>query len=289
MAYFWMLARDRERLADCRRRTDVSPLGSGALAGHPFGIDRSALAAELGFASYSHNSLDGVSDRDFAAEALFALALIGVHLSRLGEDIILYSNPALGFINLDDRYSTGSSIMPQKRNADPLELARGKAGRLIGHLAGLLTTLKGLPMTYNKDLQEDKEPVFDAFDQLETLLPVVTAILVSLKVNHEHMQAALSEELLATDLAEYLVRKGMPFRQAHHIVGRAVRMAADTGLRLSALPLADMQALSPLFDADAADVFSFRRSVAARDTAGGTAPEAVKAQIAVAQRWMDAR
>jgi argininosuccinate lyase len=279
MAYFWMLARDRERLADCRKRTDVSPLGSGALAGHPFGIDRAALAADLGFASYSQNSLDGVSDRDFAAEALFALALVGVHLSRLGEDIILYSNPALGFITLDDRYSTGSSIMPQKRNADPMELARGKAGRLIGHLAGLLTTLKGLPMTYNKDLQEDKEPVFDAFDQLEMLLPVVTAIIASLKVNAERMRAALGDELLATDLAEYLVRKGLPFRQAHHVVGAAVRAAAGQGVTLSALGLADLRALSPLFAEDVAGVFSFERSVASRGAAGGTAPEAVRAQI----------
>jgi argininosuccinate lyase len=226
MSFFWMLARDRERLSQTAQRLNVNPLGSGALAGTPLDIDRDFLTQELGFNSYSHNSLDAVSDRDYVAETLFCIALLSTHLSRLAEDVIIYSNPSFGFITLNDRYSTGSSLMPQKRNADPMELARGKTGRLIGHLAGFMTTLKGLPSTYNKDLQEDKEPLFDAFDTLDIVLPVVTAIIVTLNLNVEKMRAALGEEMLATDLADYLVRKGMPFREAHHVVGAAVRAAA---------------------------------------------------------------
>jgi argininosuccinate lyase len=287
MSYFWMLARDRDRLRDARRRTAVLPLGSGALAGTPFPIDRAALAGELGFDAVSQNSLDAVSDRDFAAETLFALALIGVHLSRLAEDVILFSNPAFGFIRLDDRYSTGSSLMPQKRNADPMELARGKVGRLIGHVAGLLTTLKGLPTGYNKDLQEDKESLLDAVDTLERLLPVVTAVVATLNLNRERMRAALDEAMLATDLADYLVLRGMPFRDAHHVSGRLVRRAAAQGGQLSALPLEVMRAESPLFAEDVAAVFDFAASAARRATIGGTAPEAVQAQIDAARRLLE--
>jgi argininosuccinate lyase len=279
LSFFWMLARDRERFSDAYRRAAVSPLGAGALAGTPLAIDRAALASELGFHSRSQNSLDSVSDRDFAAETLFSFALLGTHLSRLGEDIILYSNPQFGYISLNDRYSTGSSLMPQKRNADPMELARGKAGRLIGHLTGLLTTLKGLPSSYNKDLQEDKERVFDAVDTLNTLLPVVTAIITTLKLNPERMRAALSDDMLATDLADYLVRKGMPFREAHHVVGAAVRTAAEQDVTLSALTLATLQSLSSLFGADVRDVFNFDVSVARRSADGGTAPDAVRRQL----------
>ncbi len=282
LSFFWMLARDRERLADAYRRTAVSPLGSGALAGTPLAIDRAALANELGLHSHSQNSLDSVSDRDFAVESLFTFALLGTHLSRLGEDIILYSNPQFGYITLNDRYSTGSSLMPQKRNADPMELARGKAGRLIGHLAGLLATLKGLPSSYNKDLQEDKERVFDAVDTLNVLLPVVTAIINTLKLNLERMRAALTDDMLATDLADYLVRKGMPFREAHHVVGGAVRVAAEQAVTLSVLSLETLQALSPLFGADVRAVFDFDASVARRSADGGTAPDAVRRQIAAA-------
>ncbi len=289
MSYFWMLARDRERLADCRRRTSVSPLGSGALAGHPFGIDRERLAAEMGFASCSQNSLDAVSDRDFAAEALFCCALIGVHLSRLGEEIVIYSNPAFGFITLDDRYSTGSSIMPQKRNPDPAEMTRGKAGRLIGGLAGLLAVLKGLPSGYNKDYQEDKEPVFEAFDTLGLLLPVMTAMIETLHLNPERMRTALNETMLATDLADYLVRKGLPFRQAHHVAGRVVREAAESNLPLSQLSLERLRELSPLFAQDFVLVFNYRASVELRDAAGGTAPDAVRRQIDAARAWLNAR
>ena len=286
MSFFWMLARDRERLADTRRRAGVLPLGSGALTGTPLPIDRRAIADELGFYSYSHNSLDGVSDRDYVAEVLFTLALMGAHLSRLAEDVIIYSNPLFGYITLNDRYSTGSSLMPQKRNADPMELARGKTGRLIGHLTGFLTTLKGLPSTYNKDLQEDKEALFDAVDTVHLVLPVVTAIIRTLQVNPAKMRAALDEELLATELADYLVRKGLPFRQAHHAIGAVVRYASANNLKLSQVPLDKLQELSPLFDADVSAVFDFDAAVARRAAPGGTAPEAVRQQIAEAHKWL---
>lgn len=287
MSFFWMLARDRERLADACRRTSVSPLGSGALAGTPLAVDRVALAKELGFYSYSQNSLDAVSDRDFAAEILFALALLGTHLSRLAEDIIIYSNPRFGFITLDDRYSTGSSLMPQKRNPDPLELVRGKTGRLIGNLTGFLTTLKGLPSTYNKDLQDDKEAVFDSFDTVMVVLSVIIAVIHTLKLNPEAMRAALTDDMLATDLADYLVKKGMPFRQAHHIVGQAVSEAARQNMLLSKLSLKTLNALSPLFREDVASVFDFAACVARREAAGGTAPKAVKEQIEAAKLMLE--
>jgi argininosuccinate lyase len=283
MSFFWMVARDRDRLADARRRCAVMPLGSGALAGTPFPVDRAAMAAELGFSSCSQNSLDAVSDRDFVVETLAALAIMGTHFSRLAEDVIIYSNPLFGFITLDDRYSTGSSLMPQKRNADPMELTRGKAGRLIGHLTWLLTTLKGLPSTYNKDLQEDKQSLFDALDTLASLLPVVTAVMRTLKVNPARMLAALDDDMLATDLADYLVKKGMPFRQAHHVSGQAVRLAGDSGVKLSQLSLVQLQGLSELFAEDVHAVFDFERSVAQRNNVGGPAPEAVLAQIEAAK------
>ncbi len=279
MSFFWMLMRDRERLQGALKRTNISPLGSGALAGTPYAIDRTKLAEALGFDDVSMNSLDAVSDRDFVAETLFALALLGVHLSRLAEDIILYSNPLFGFVGLDDRYSTGSSLMPQKRNADPMELARGKAGRLIGHLAGLLTTLKGLPSGYNKDLQEDKEALFDAVETLQKLLPVVTAVIHTLRIDKDRMLAALDEELLATDLADYLVKKGLPFRQAHHVVGEVVRIAETERCKLSEIPLSRLQSISPLFAEDVLDVFNFEAAAARREAIGGTAPSSVEVQI----------
>lgn len=279
MSFYWMLSRDRQRLEMHYYNNFTYPLGSGALAGTPFEINRYEPMREFEFHTISQNSLDAVSDRDYVAEALFVFSLIGVHLSRLAEDIIWYSNPAFGFITLNDRYSTGSSLMPQKRNADPMELARGKTGRLIGHLTGFLTTLKGLPSTYNKDLQEDKEPLFDSFDTIEKLLPVVTAIIRTLKINPDKMRAALDEGMLATDLADYLVLKGMPFRQAHHVAGRAVRLAEERSTKLSALTLEDYEALSDLFAPDVYEVFDFDKSVARRNSDGGTAPEAVRIQI----------
>ncbi len=283
LSYFWMLERDRGRLKAAHECAAVLPLGSGALAGTPLAVDRDAMAGELGFAAASQNSLDSVSDRDFVAETLFALALAGVHLSRLGEDIILYSNPLFGFFTLDDRYSTGSSLMPQKRNADPLELARGKAGRLIGNLTGLMTTLKGLPSAYNKDLQEDKEALFDSVDTMQSLLPVLTAVVHTLGINTERMLAALDEEMLATDLADYLVARGLPFREAHHAVGAAVRAAAEATLPLSQLPLSVLQSCHPLFGADVHEVFDFGKSARSRASAGGTAPAAVAVQLEAAR------
>lgn len=286
MSYFWMVQRDRQRLYEARRRMSVSPLGAGALAGTPLPIDRQQLAKNLGFARASENSLDAVSDRDFVADMLYGMALLGTHLSRLAEDVILFSNPSFGFFRLHDRYSTGSSLMPQKRNADPMELTRGKAGRLLGNLTGLLATLKGLPTGYNKDLQEDKEALFDSFDQLQALLPVITAVVRTLIVNEESLLGALSEEMLATDLADYLVAKGLPFRDAHHLAGRAVRLAQERGATLGTLALADYEGLSALFTQDVYGVFDFHQSVRKRATWGGTAPDAVRAQIAEAKQHL---
>ena len=283
LSFFWMLERDVDRLYSARQRMAICPLGAGALAGNPFALDRDQIAADLGFAAPSENSLDAVSDRDFVADLLYGIALCATHMSRLAEDVLLYSNPAFGFIALSDRYSTGSSLMPQKRNADPMELMRGKAGRLIGNLTGLLTTLKSLPSGYNKDLQEDKEALFDSFDTMHSILPVLIAIVRSLKINPLAMRAALDEELLATDLADYLVRKEMPFRQAHHIVGEVVQLAGQTGTTLSKLPLTSLQEICELFAQDIYDVFDFDQSVSKRRVFGGTAPSAVREQIALAK------
>jgi len=279
MSFFWMIDRDRDRLQSARERMADLSLGSGALAGNPFPIDRELLTNELGFNSYSQNSLDAVSDRDFVADLLYVMSLCATHLSRLAEDIIIYSNPLFGYITLNDRYSTGSSLMPQKRNADPMELMRGKAGRLIGNLTGFLTTLKGLPSGYNKDLQEDKEALFDSFDTMFKLSPVVIAIIKTLNINSEMMQKALTEELLATDLADYLVRKGLPFRQAHHVVGEVVQVASASNINMSEISLEQLKQISALFEQDVYDVFDFAMSVAQREVDGGTSPSAVKRQI----------
>lgn len=283
MSFFWMLERDLDRLRAAKTRMAVCPLGSGALAGTPFAIDRQRIAADLGFDSPSENSLDAVSDRDFVADMLYVVSICAAHLSRLAEDILIYSNAAFGFIALDDRYSTGSSLMPQKRNADPMELMRGKTGRLIGNLTGFLSTLKGLPSGYNKDLQEDKEALFDSLETMHQLLPVVTATVGSLQIKAEAMAAALTDDLLATDLADYLVGKGVPFRQSHHIVGQIVRLAAASEVSLSQLPLSALMGVSEFFGEDVAQVFNYARSVAQRNSYGGTAPEAVRAQIARAK------
>jgi argininosuccinate lyase len=289
MSYFWMLERDQDRLRLAHDHADRSPLGSGALAGTPFPIDRAALARDLGFSGVTANSLDAVSDRDFAVDLVYACALIGVHLSRLAEDIILFSNPALGFVSVDERYSTGSSLMPQKRNPDSMELTRGKAGRLIGDLTGLLTVLKGVPTGYNKDLQEDKEAVFDAVDTLAQILPVVAAVIATLTFHPQRMRAALDEAMLATDLADYLVARGLPFREAHHVIGRAVRLAQERKCALSALTVDELRALSPLFTGDVAQVFDFAASAGRRRVEGGTAPDAVREQIAAARAALEQR
>ncbi len=278
LAHFWPLQRDRERLADLRKRLAILPLGSGALAGTAFPIDRFALARALGFDAPAPNSLDAVSDRDFAAEFLFCCALCGVHLSRLAEGVILFSSAEFGFFELSDAYATGSSLMPQKKNPDVFELTRGRAGTLIGLLGGLLTTLKGLPSAYDKDLQEDKASVFQATDILLAALPVLGSAIATLTVHPERMRAALDTTMLATDLADYLVRKGLPFRQAHEIVGKAVRMAGERGLRLEQLALEEWQSLGP-FNADVFTVFDPQQAVERRCAFGGTAPAAVQEQM----------
>ncbi len=283
MSFFWMLERDLDRLRAARKRMAVSPLGSGALAGNPFGVDRQKIALELGFDSCSQNSLDAVSDRDFAADLLYMIALCATHLSRLAEDALIYSNPQFAYVALADRYSTGSSLMPQKRNADPMELMRGKTGRVIGNLTGFLTTLKGLPSGYNKDLQEDKETLFDSVDAMRQLLPVMTAIIGALQINADKMRAALDEEMLATDMADYLVRKGLPFRQAHHVVGEVVRLAAELELELSEVPLDRLRRISAYFAEDVKQVFDFSQSVSQRRVQGGAAPSAVRQQIELAK------
>ncbi len=286
LSHFWPLQRDRERLADLRPRLAVLPLGSGALAGVPYPIDREALAAALGFDAPAPNSLDAVSDRDFAAEFLFITALTGVHLSKLAEQVILYASAEFGFFTLDDAFSTGSSLMPQKKNPDPFELARGKSGRLLGYLTGLLATLKGLPSTYDKDLQEDKEPVFAAFDALMALLSVLAGAIRTLQVDAARMEAALDDFMLATDLADYLVARGVPFREAHALSGRAVRLALRRGGTLRQLPLAAWRELHPAFDESVYQVFDPRQSVARRQALGGTAPAAVARQLEQAKKQM---
>jgi argininosuccinate lyase len=287
LSYFWMFSRDRDRLRDCARRTAVSPLGAGALAGNPYAIDRDQLAADLGLGAITPNSLDAVGDRDHQLEFLFAAALIGLHVSRLAEDLILFASPGYRFVTLDEGFTTGSSIMPQKRNPDSLELARGKSGRLIGDLVALLTVLKGLPSTYNKDLQEDKEPLFDSADTLALTLPVVAGVVRTLTAHPDAMRAALDEGLLATDLAHYLVARGLPFREAHGVVGRLVRRAEERSLPLSALPLADFQAESPLFEDDLYAVFDVDQAVARYAIPGGTAPTAVADQLAQAKAYLE--
>ncbi|MHB0875923.1 MAG: argininosuccinate lyase [Anaerolineae bacterium] len=279
LSYFWAWQRDVQRLDDLAARVNVMPLGSGALAGTPLALDRAALAADLGFERACENSMDGVRDRDFVFETLAWAALLAVHLSQLAEDLVLWSTAEFGFVRLADAYSTGSSLMPQKRNPDAMELVRGKAGRVAGDLVTLLVTLKGLPSTYNKDLQEDKEPLFDALDTLAQALPVTAGVLETLRIDEGRMRQALDHNMLATDVADYLVRRGMPFRQAHEVVGRAVRRAEERSVPLARLALGEWQALSPLFGADISGVFDWERSVDSRAAAGGTARAAVQAQI----------
>lgn len=289
LAFFWKFQRDRERLADLTPRVAVLPLGAGALAGNPFGVDREALAAALDFPAVAPNSIDAVDDRDYVVEFLAWAALLQVHLSQLAENLILWSSREFGFVEIAEAYSTGSSLMPQKKNPDSLELLRGKAGRLIGHLTGLLTVLKGLPSAYDKDLQEDKEPLFDAVATLTLALPVAAGVIRTLQVNAARMAAALDVGMLATDLADYLVQRGLPFRESHVLVGQAVRRAEALGATLAALPLSEYQALHPAFGPDLYAVFDFRRSVAARAGVGGTAPEAVQAQLQAARAALAVR
>jgi argininosuccinate lyase len=275
LAHGWALARDVDRLLDTRRRGDVSPLGAGALAGSSLPLDPDAVAQDLGFAARFENSLDAVSDRDFVAETLFDLALLAVHLSRIGEEVMLWSSEEFGFVQLDDAYATGSSMLPQKRNPDIAELARGKCGRLIGHLSGLLATLKGLPLAYNRDLQEDKEPLFDALDQTHRALVALTGLLATAVFDVDRMSAAAdAPEMAAVDLAEHLVVAGVPFREAHTIVGGLVRDAHQRHV-----PLAELVEAYPALGADAVALLEPGVAVRRRTTPGGAGPDAVAAQL----------
>ena len=284
LSHYHPLQRDRERLADLTKRVSIFPLGCGALAGTPVPVDRAALAESLGFAVASPNSLDSVSDRDFAAEFLFCATMTGIHLSKLAEQIVLYTSAEFGFFELSDAFSTGSSLMPQKKNPDVFELTRGKAGTLIGMLTGLLATLKGLPSTYDKDLQEDKAPVFQATDTLLAILPVIAGALRTITAKPERMRNAIDSFMMATDLADYLVDKGIPFRETHAIAGKAVRVAGEKNVGLEELPLEAYQALCPAFEADVYQVFDPMKSVEKRNAIGGTSLQSVKNQLAGIQR-----
>jgi argininosuccinate lyase len=279
LSHFWALARDRDRLATARRAAAVLPLGSGAIAGSAFPIPREQLRAALGFERISPNSIDAVGDRDFIAETLFALTMLGTHCSRIAEDLILFGSSEFGFVRYGDAFSTGSSMMPQKRNPDALELARGSGARMLGDLVALVGTLKGLPSGYNKDLQEDKRALFDAVDGVVLLLPAVAGSIATLTFDVPRMRAAVSGAMMATDLADYLVRKSVSFRDAHGAVGRLVREAEETGVDLTALPLASFAAAHPAFEPDVLAELSPDRSLGHRDLPGGTGPTSVATQL----------
>lgn len=280
LAYVEMFARDLDRLQDARKRLNVSPLGCGALAGSTINLDRDAIARELGFDSVSQNSMDAISDRDYIAELLFAFSLIGAHLSRLSEDLILWASSEFGFVILSDAHTTGSSLMPQKKNPDVCELTRGKTGRLYGNLVSILTAIKGLPLTYNRDLQEDKQPLFDSIDTLTLALKVNTEMIVAMEINEEACRQAASDPLLlATDLADWLVKQGVPFRSAHELVGKAVAASVTSGTPLDQL---DLSTVDPTFTAEASTVFNLKTALASRSNPGAPSVENVQAQIA---RW----
>jgi len=280
LAYVEMFARDGERLVDVRRRVNRLPLGAAALAGTSFPLDRDAVARELGFDALCENSLDAVSDRDFAIEFLAFASIAMVHVSRLAEELVLWMSQSFGFIDLADRYCTGSSIMPQKRNPDVAELARGKSARVIGHLMGLVTLMKGQPLAYNKDNQEDKEPLFDAVDTLAATLRIMAEMVSGIVVKPQAMEAAARRGYAtATDLADHLVKKGLPFRDAHEVVAHAVKLGLQRGVDLVDLPLADLKALHPAIGDEAPGVLTLRGSLEARNVRGGTAPVQVRAQL----------
>jgi argininosuccinate lyase len=283
LSHFWPLQRDRERLNIARYNAATLPLGSGAIAGSAFPIDRARLAKSLGFASISQNSIDAVGDRDFIAEVLFTLALVGAHLSRLAEDLILFGSSEFGFVRYGDAFSTGSSMMPQKRNPDALELARGSSARMLGDLVALLATIKGLPSGYNKDLQEDKRTLFDATDGMTLLLPAVAGSLQALTFDTDRMKAAVTSTMMATDLADYLVRKRVTFREAHGAVGQLVREAEEKSVELGALPFASFKSAHSAFDTDVIAELSPAASLGHREIDGGTGPKAVGRQLAAAK------
>ncbi len=287
LSYFEMLKRDAERLSEVRKRANILPLGSAALAGTSYPIDREAVARDLDFDSISENSLDAVSDRDFAVEFASAASLIMTHLSRLAEDVILYATAEFGFFELSDAVATGSSLMPQKKNPDSMELVRGKAGRVFGHLLGLLTMLKGLPMAYNKDMQEDKEAVFDAFDTTRDCLQITATVLRNLHVREEKTRnAAVEGYLNATELADYLSKKGIPFRDAHDIAGKIVLRAIKLKVELNDFELSEMRAISPQIEADVYDALSLEQTLKTKNAVGGTAPEQVEKAMRKAQLYL---
>lgn len=282
------LQRDDERLRDLLPRVARLPLGSGALAGNPFGVDRRKMADDLGFfGGVCPNSMDAVSDRDWVIESIFCSTMVMTHLSRWAEDLIIYSTPQFGYVLMSDAYATGSSLMPQKKNPDALELLRGKAGRALGALAGILAVVKGTPTTYNKDLQEDKEMLFDVCDTVSDSIRIAIGVLGTLRLDETAMRAGLSADMLATDLAEYLVRKGMPFRDTHHVAGEAVAMAEAKGCELSALGLDDLKGLSDLFDEDVAGVWDYDKSAELRATEGGTSRKSVLGQVAKIRAYLE--
>jgi argininosuccinate lyase len=283
LAHSWALTRDRARLAEARDRVAVMPLGSGAIAGSAFPIPREQICADLGFVAISPNSIDAVGDRDFVAEVLFVLSMTGMHLSRLAEDLILYGSSEFGFVKFGDSYSTGSSMMPQKRNPDALELARGAGARVLGGLVAMLATIKGLPSGYNKDLQEDKRSLFDAVDGMVLLLPAVSGSVRTLTFQREKMAAAVSSAMMATDLADYLVRKQVSFREAHGAVGRLVREAEEAGVELTALPFSSFSAAHAAFLPDVMQELLPATSLSHRNIAGGTGPASVAAQLVAAR------
>ncbi len=287
LAHLWAFGRDLDRLGRAHVAAGVLPLGSGAIAGCPFPIDRERLRHELGFERVSENSVDAVSDRDWICDLLYAGAVIGVHLSRLGEDLALFSSAEFGFVRLSDGFSTGSSLMPQKRNPDVAELARGKSARLAGNLSTVITLLKGLPTGYNRDLQEDKAALFDTVDTLLVTLPAVAGAVETASFQAERMEGALGAQLLATDLADYLVRRGVPFRTSHEVVGRLVRRAEDEGVDLAGLSLEQLRAEHEAFEADVGAVFDWRASADARDGEGGTSRRSILRQLERARRLVD--
>lgn len=286
LAAFWSISRAHERFTHTRSVAAALPLGAGALAGTGFPIDRHQIAEDLGFHTVIPNSVDAVADRDFALEFLFASAALGVGMSRFADALILFSSTEFGFVELDDAYTTGSSLMPHKKNPDPLELIRGKAGPIIGHLVALLATLKGLSSAYDKDLQEDKRPVFEAHDNLLLPLQVLTGLVGSLQLNAERMAQAITPEMMAVDLADYLVRKGISFREAHDIVGKAVNLAEEQDVSLAELPPEFLEGLHEKFEHDVNQVFNVQGSLERRSSEGGTAPKAVQSQLDAAKRWL---
>ncbi|XP_069703021.1 argininosuccinate lyase [Periplaneta americana] len=286
LSHAWNLKEDCDRLIQLQERVNIMPLGSGALAGNPFSINRSLLAKDLGFAKCSYNSMHAVGNRDFIAEFLFWASLCAVHLSRLAEDLILYSSKEYNFVTISDSYSTGSSLMPQKKNPDSLELIRGKAGRIYGNCCGFLMVLKGLPSTYNKDMQEDKEAMFDTYDSLKNVLQVAAGTVETLLVNEDFCAAALSPDMLATDLAYYLVRKGVAFREAHHLAGEVVALAERQNVEISSLTLQELKTISEKFEEDVLKVWDYKCSVEQYQVVGGTSTSSVMHQIHVLTEWL---